>query len=184
MKTLYATPVVVLLLCFPLSGYAQDSKITVPFDSLELTNVKATGNIKTGVVEILMDFRNGYEKPSTVSLDFGGFDRFGITDAAGKKYKLFTNENLIGTSDVNKGYQPISYIRFGDKTQDWVTLVQQELQPGETKTLTVRLENVDREASTLKEIHGFCILAQVIHIGDKSYRVENLDIKWTDSSGK
>lgn len=180
MKTLYAAQVVVLLFCFSLNGYAQNPKITSPFDSLELTNVKATGNKKTSVVEIRLDFRNGYEKPSTVSLDFGGFDRFGITDAAGKKYKLFTNEGLIGTSDVNKGYQPISYIRFGDKTQDWVTLVEQEFQPGETKTLTVRLENVDVETSSLKEIHGFCILAQVIHIGDKPYRVENLDVEWED----
>lgn len=181
MKARVSWAFLALVLCMSVYSHAQNPEITQPFESLTITDVKATGNAKTGTVEIRMDFHNGYEKPATVSLDFGGFDRFGITDGKGEKYKLYTNSSLIGTSDVNKGYQPVSYIRFGDKTQDWITTVQQEIPPGETKTLTVRLDKVNTDIKFLKEIHGSCILALISHVGDKPYRVENLPIKWSAS---
>ena len=125
---------------------AQDDKevkATIPFTSLPVSNIKATGNLATGKLELTMDFENKYDKTAGVSLSLGGFEDMGITSDKGKKYKVYTSENLIGTKDINKGFFKVSAVQFGDKKFDWVTMVQQTIPTGEKRTLSVRVEKYD-----------------------------------------
>ncbi|MFX1707258.1 hypothetical protein PV783_25035 [Chitinophaga sp. CC14] len=175
---------VVLLTCiisitvgFPASAQSiSELKITAPFDSLGLTAVTASGNVKTGTIEVSMIFKNNYSKMAGVSLSLGGFPDFGITDAKGRKYKLHTDGNAVNT---NKGYQDIPFIQFGDKKFTWVATVAQQIPPTETRKLIVRINKLDRSTGAITDFHIRCILSlDYGHIGDKVYKIENLKVDW------
>jgi hypothetical protein len=161
---------------------AQDSvklKVKIPFAFLEVSNVQVTGSRATGKLELTMDFENKHEKLAEVSLSLGGFERMGITSDKGKKYKIYTSENLIGTKDINKGFLQVSAVQFGDKKFDWVTIVQQTISTGEKRRLTVRIDKYDKTSKIIAEFHVRCILAlNYVHTGDELYRVENIPIEW------
>ena len=186
MKRHYLSFVCAMMMAFVLpafnSVFAQDNadmKVTMPFDQLPVSNIKAAGNFKTGSVEISMDFENKYDKTANVSLSLGGFSDLGITTDKGKKYKIYTSENLIGTADINKGYARVSAVQFGDKKFDWVTMVQQDLPQGEKRKLTVRIDKFDKAAKVITDFHIRCILSlNYFHTGDNLYRIENLPIEW------
>lgn len=151
-------------------------KTTIPFESLGLAEVKATGNKKSGMVEISMHFKNAYSKMAGVSLALGGFSDFGITDFKGHKYKVHTEENAV---NINKGYLNIPFIEFGDKKFNWVAKVKQEIPAGETRKLTVRIKSTEGGTLVISDLHIRCILSlDYEHIGDKIYKVENIPVEW------
>lgn len=154
-------------------------RVIAPFDSLRVDNVKASGNIKTGTLEIRMTFHNNYAATAGVSLSLGGFADFGIIDEKGKKYKIYTDSHLIGTQDVNKGYLKIPFVQFGDKKYDWVTLIQQDFTHSQQKELIVRIGHFNKDNKTIKEFHIRCILAlNLEYIGTELCKVENVPIEW------
>lgn len=156
-----------------------EMKVTIPFDSLTVDSIKATGNLKTGTLEIRMLFHNNYAATAGVSLSLGAFADFGITDGKGKKYKIYTDSHLIGTQDVNKGYLKIPFVQFGDKKYDWITLIQQNFTHGQQKELIVRINHFNKDNKDIKEFHIRCILAlNLEHVGEGLYRMENLSIDW------
>lgn len=136
--------------------YAQNSsqsKLTTPYDSLTVTDVKAKANKATGSLELKMKFTNISHKHNKVHLVLGSFDDFGITSTNGNRYKVFTSENVINTGSNNKGYYPITTVQFGTKKLNWVTSVIQELKPGEERIFSVSIEKFDKSANTIKDIH-------------------------------
>lgn len=165
------------------SSDAQSSdsmRVTAPFDSLAIDNVKAMGNLKTGSLEITMTFHNNYTATADVSLSLGGFGDFGFTDEKKRKYKIYTNSHLIGTQDINRGYLDIPFVQFGDKKYDWVTMIQQKnIRHGQQKVLIVKVNDLGRDNKVIKEFHVRCILAlNLRHVGEELYKVENLPIQW------
>lgn len=163
------------------SAQSEDSmRVTTPFDSLTIDHIKATGDIKTGMLEIEMIFHNDYIATADISLSLGGFADFGFTIESGKKYKVFTNSHLIGTHDINKGYLNIPFVQFGDKKFDWVTMIQQKnVSHGEERQLIIHVNHFDKNARMIKGFHVRCILfLNLSFVGDKSYKVENLPVEW------
>ena len=164
------------------SSCAQGSdsmKVTIPFDSLTIDNIKATGNLKTGTLEIRMTFHDNYTATAGVSLSHGGFEEFGLTDEKGKKYKIYLNSHLIGTDNTNKGYQKIPFVQFGDKKYDWVVVIQQDLSHGQQKPLIVKINHFNPDNKAIKEFHISCILAlNLENVGQELYKVTNLPIEW------
>ncbi|MGF6928579.1 hypothetical protein QFZ48_004079 [Chitinophaga sp. W2I13] len=151
-------------------------EIIAPFDSLRLSDVHASGNIKTGTVEIIMNFKNDYSQVARVYLALGGFEDFGITDSKGRKYKLHTDVNAVNT---NKGYINIPFIQFGDKKFSWVAHVIQEIPYTEMRKLTIRINKLDKGTQLLTNFHIRCILSlDYGNVGDKMYSVENIRINW------
>jgi len=170
------------------ASMAQDStnlKITNPYDSLLLSDVKAIGNTTTGTLQITMKFKNISGKHQTVHLGLGSFEDFGITSKQGKRYKVFTSENVIGTIQVNKGFRKISAVQFGNKKLDWVTSVIQELNPGDKRSFSVLIDKFDKTDSMIKDFHIRCILTvNFMHAGDDRYIIENIPIEWMVSNSK
>lgn len=156
-----------------------------PFDSLVISNVKAIGNKTTGALKITMDFMNISQKHQTAHLSLGGFEDFGITSNQGKRYKVFSAQNVIGNSQPNSGFQKIAAVQFGSKTLDWVTSLIQELNPGDKRTLSVSIGKFDKVDRQIKNLHIRCILfIGYKHSGDKNYIVENIPIEWTETTSK
>jgi hypothetical protein len=154
-------------------------KVTIPFDSLTVDSIKATGNLKTGTLEIRMLFHNNYAATAGVSLSLGAFADFGITDEKGKKYKIYTDSHLIGTQDVNKGYLQIPFFKFGDKKYDWVTMIKQDFAHGQQRELIARINHFDKENKIIKEFHVRCILAlNIEYVGEELCKVENIPVEW------
>lgn len=162
--------------------FAQDKeelKVTPPFDSLSVDSIKASGSLKTGIVEIKMEFHDNYIQPAKVSLSLGGFADFGITDERGKKYKIYTDSHLIGAQDVNKGYLKIPFVQFGDKKYDWVTVIQQDFSHGQQKELIVRINHFNKDNKIIKEFHIRCMLTlDLAFVGEGLCKVENIPIDW------
>lgn len=155
---------------------SNELKIVSPFDSLQITEVLANGNIKTGNLEIVITFKNDYSKLAGVYLSLGGFYDFGITDSKGRNYKIHTNVNAVNT---NKGYSNIPFIQFGDHKFDWVTYVKQEISSGDDRKLSVRLSKIDKGTQQITNFHVRCILSlDYGHVGDKMYSVEHIKINW------
>ncbi|NLU94836.1 hypothetical protein [Chitinophaga sp. Ak27] len=151
-------------------------QIISPFKEITLTDVKATGNKKNGMVEVSMNFKNESSQSAGVSLSLGGFPDFGITDSKGHKYKLFTDVNAVNS---NKGYQNIPFIQFGDKKFDWVALVKQEFPSGEMRKLSVRFKSTEAASPALTDFHIRCILSlDYANVGDKLYELKNLKVDW------
>jgi hypothetical protein len=167
---------------FQLKAYAQDStdmKIISPFDSLTITNVKAIGNIETGSMEISMDVRNDYHKLTDVHWILGGFEDLGLTDDKGIKYKIFTSTQMIGTANINKGFQRITGVQFGSKKMDWLTYVKDTVGTNQSKKLIIRLAKVNKAVSLIKELQMRCILTLgYIWAGDKFYQIKNVKVDW------
>jgi hypothetical protein len=167
-------------------GLAQDSanfKIINPYDSLLIDEVKASGNLSSSTLQITMIFKNISKKRQTLHLDLGGFDDFGITTMSNKRYKVFTTENVIDANQPNKGFKNISKIQFGNKKFDWVTIVKQELNPGEERLLSIWLERFEKTDHIIKDIHVRCILSiNSMHVGDKKISIENIPIIWIPST--
>ncbi|HWK02773.1 MAG TPA: hypothetical protein VNS58_04040 [Puia sp.] len=161
---------------------AQDStelKVISPYDSLVLSDIKAIGNLQTGNLELSMQVRTDYHKLTDVYFDLGGFGSMGITDDKGMKYKIPTNDRLIGTAGINKGYMPVSGVQFGKNKMNWVTYVKDTLHTGESKTLTIRLGKVNKTLSYIKEFHIRCILTlNYMWVGDKTYQAKNIKVDW------
>lgn len=155
---------------------SNELKVIVPFDSLQVDHIAAVGNIKTGVVEITMDFKNNYSKIARVSLGLGGFHDFGITDSKGRNFKLHTDVNTVNT---NKGYNNIPFIQFGDKKFNWIATVAQDVPSTESRKLTVRINKVENSTMEISDFHIRCILSvDYGNVGDKMYLVENIKINW------
>jgi hypothetical protein len=161
---------------------AQDSSnltITNPYDSLKINEVKATGNSSSSTLHITMIFKNISKKRQTLHLDLGGFDDFGITTMNNKRYKVFTSENTIDNNQPNKGFKNISKIQFGNKKLDWVTIVKQELNPGEERLFSIWLDKFEKSDLIIKNIHVRCILSiNSMHVGDKKIAIQNIPINW------
>jgi hypothetical protein len=157
------------------------SNITIlnPYDSLTVNDIKAIGNSRSSALNITMIFKNISSKRQTVNLDLGGFDDFGITTMNNKRYKVFTSENVIDNNQPNKGYKNISKIQFGNKKLDWVTIVKQELNPGEERLFSIWLDKFENSDLAIKNIHIRCILSiNSMHVGDKKIAIENIPINW------
>jgi hypothetical protein len=172
----------------PYASMAQDStnlKIANPYDSLLLSDVKAVGNSTNEALKISMKFKNISSKHQTVHLSLGGFEDFGIISMQGKRYKVYTSESLIGTSQINKGYHPISTVQFGNKKLDWVTSIIQELNPGEEQSFTIQIAKFDKADNVIKNVHVRCILTvNYMHAGDNKYIIENIPIEWMAGNPK
>lgn len=182
---IYASSILFAMYVFvsiQLPSFAQDTtemKIISPFDSLTITNVKAVGNIETGSMEISMDVRNDYHKQTDVHWSLGGFEDLGITDDKGMKYKIFTSTQLIGTANINKGFQKITGVQFGSKKMDWLTYVKDTVGIEQAKKLIIRLAKVDNAVRFIKELQIRCILTlDYVWAGDKSYQLKNIKIDW------
>ncbi|MET7000736.1 hypothetical protein [Chitinophaga defluvii] len=174
--TIFVTCILLVATVFTVTAQdAHEIKISSPYPSLPLSDVKASGNQKTGIVEITMSFKNNYSKSAGVSLAIGGFDDLGITDSKGIKYKVFTQKNAVNT---NKGFQNISFVQFGDKKFNWVATVKQEMSAGESRTLTLRMKS-ENGVKSIGNFHIRCILSlDYEHIGDKMYLIENIPVVW------
>ena len=140
--------------------------------------VKATGNLRAGSVEITMDFMNNYDKSAVLSLDFGGFEYFGLTDQKGGKYKVYIKSSPFDSKDVNKGYSKISSVQFGDENMDHFTFIEQKFSSSERKSLTLRIDKFDKSVHRITEFHVRAILFRGMWQGDKLYRIEDLEIEW------
>jgi hypothetical protein len=162
--------------------HAQNSskaKLTAPYDSLTVTDVKAKANKVTGSLELTVKITNISHKHNNVHLVLGSFDDFGIISMNGSRYKVFTSENVISTGPVNKGYYPISTVQFGTKKLNWVTSVVQELNSGEERLFSISIGKFDKKANIIKNLHFRCILTvNYMHAGDNKYVIENIPIEW------
>lgn len=167
---------------------AQDNKplkIVTPFESLQINDVTLTGNQLKRSVTIGIKFKNLYPKRATVHFNFGEFEEFGIVDGNGNKYKIYTREDLTGTSNINKGFRNISSVAFGSKKLDYFTYLRQDLNIGEEKTLLVVINGVDKNLEKLQDFHIKCrLLFSGIIKGEGVYRIEGLKINWGQPEAK
>ncbi|MBN8854703.1 MAG: hypothetical protein BGO55_20650 [Sphingobacteriales bacterium 50-39] len=163
------------------SCFAQDStaiKVSSPFESLPVKDVVAKGN-STGMVEIVMTFQNNIPKLADIYLSLGTFNDFGVTDDKGNKYKVFTNEGLIETSPINKGYKKVQSVQLGGKRMQTVTYLKDTLANGHQLPLRISIGKVDKSTQYIKEIHVRCILSlNHVWTGDQGYQVHNIKIAW------
>jgi hypothetical protein len=176
----------ILFLCllilarFHASG--QDSsapKVISPFESLPLTDVVAKGNTATGTIEIEMKFQNKYPKVADVYLSLGPYNDFGITDDKGNKYKVFTNEGLIESSPINKGYKQVNAVQFGNKKMQMVTYLKDTLNNGQSLVFKFTIGKLDKSTTYIKEVHIRCILSlNHVWAGDQSYQIRNIMVDW------
>ena len=169
-----------------ISGFSQDSTaVTAPFPSLPLTNISATGNPSTGTVEIKMEFQNKSTKSADVYLSLGTFNDFGITDGKNAKYKVFTNEGLIETSPINKGYKRISSAALGSSKLQKVTYLKDTVGGGSSVPFKIIVDKIDKSTMLIKEVHIRCVFSpNHVWAGDQSYQIRNIKISWGSSNNK
>jgi len=177
-------PILPLILgSLALSAAAQDTSqliVKSPFDSLSAHDVKAVGNLQTGSVEITMQVRNDYLK-HWVALNFtgGAFEGFGVTDDKGTKYKVYSNDHLMGTAGINNGYGQIWALMLGKSTPKIFITVYDTLQPGQVTTLRFRLGRVNKMVHKITELHMLAMFSlEYTFAGQKEYIVKNLPINW------
>lgn len=167
---------------FTTDCYSQDTdtlKTTVPFDSLSIRDITAIGNVETGSVVISMTFHNGYHKLAGVSLSLTDYPDFGVTAKDGRKFKVFNNSHLIGTSNINKGYYSVPSVSFGDAKLEWITVLQQSMKYGDDKILRIVLPKFGKENESTKELHILATLSlDYANVGNGMYKVENLKVDW------
>lgn len=170
-----------------LSASAQDSpqlQIISPFDSLFVSAVKAVGNLMTGSVDVTMQVTNQYHKLAVVEFSGGAFGDFGVTDDKGVKYKLYSNDHLIGTGGINKGYAPITGLQLGKSKTQMILLVQDTLSNGQISTLHFRLMKVDKSVVALKEMHLLSMLfLDYMMKGQKQFLLKNVPVEWIKPKG-
>lgn len=164
------------------SSLAQDSttfKVSSPFQSLPIKDVVAKGNTGTGTVEIEITFQNNNPKLADIYLSLGAFNDFGVTDNKGAKYKVYTNEGLIESSPINKGFKKIQSVQLGDKKMQTVTYLKDTIPNSKQVPFRITIAKVDNSIQYIKEIHVRCILS-VNHVwaGDQSYQIRNIKILW------
>ncbi|PUZ28621.1 hypothetical protein DCC81_03820 [Chitinophaga parva] len=133
--------------------YSQGQTSGQTADSIQISNVQATGDPLTGQVKVTMDFTNHYSRPVRVHLVLGGFDGLGLTDNKGGKYKIHTTDQLAGTADINKGFNNITSVQFGDKRYKWLTFVEQQLTPGASRQLSIGIPKVSPSVTEFNEIN-------------------------------
>gem|GEM_PF-6838193 len=177
-----STLLICAILAAQLHSFPQDSTnytVSSPFPSLQLTNISATGNLSTGAVEIKMQFQNKSAKLADIYLSLGTFNDFGITDAKGAKYKVFTNEGLIESSPINQGFKRISSVSLGNSKLQKVTYLKDTLSGSSDIPFKVILDRVDKSTMLIKEMHVRCIFSpNHVWAGDQSYQIRNVKINW------
>lgn len=171
-----------LLLLAKIHAFGQDSlapKVVSPFESLLITDIAAKGNSATGTIQLEMKFQNKYPKVAGVYLSLGTFNDFGITDDKGNKYKVFTNEGLIESSPINKGYKQVQAVQFGNKKMQIVTYLKDTLSNGESMAFKITIGKLDKSIEYIKEVHIRCILSlNLAWAGDQSYQIHNIKVNW------
>ena len=160
----------------------QDNQLSIdkpPFDSLTVSNIKATGNFQTGALELRIEFVSNYAQLAKVHFSLGGFEGLGIIDCAGRKYKINTNDDLVGTSGINEGFKKIDKVVFGDKKFEYFTYVEQEISATKSKTLVVAINKFDKGCKEIKQFHIRTLLSLAyIPKGDGLYAINNIKIDW------
>jgi len=168
--------------------FCQDSaipKVTGAFDSIEVKEIKATGNLTSGTVTITMQVHNRYATSALVHFQLGGEENFSIVDDKGTKYKIFTSENLLRAAGINKGFHNIASLHFGGQRSSSFMYARQELGPDESKLLSIQIDKVDKTVHTIKAFRIRCRRATGIKMDDETvYQIENIPVNWTTSKTK
>lgn len=178
-----------LLFAVVLSGFAlpvmaqEDSsnlQVICPFDSLDIKDVKATGNLKTGAVQMSMQVRNGYHKLAQVDFGGGAFGDFGLIDDKGIKYKYSSYEGPGGiNAGVNKGYARITDLQFGKSKVTVLISVQDTLHSSQAQSLSFRLPKVDKSVKSIKEVHILStLMLHYMFVGQKEIILKNIPVEW------
>ena len=161
---------------------AQDStgmSLFSPFDSISLAEVKAVGQLETGVVDLTVQVRNSYHKLAQLNFGSGSYSDFGILDDKGVRYALFHSEQLETAAQANKGYSPISALQFGKDKRTILNLVHDTLAAGGTKLLWIRLAKVAKTSRMIREAHLLCTLQlNYMVYGQKQFVIKNAPIDW------
>jgi hypothetical protein len=151
-----------------------DSNVPTPFDSIFVNHI-STAVDTSQVLTISMDFSNSYSKSVKLHFALGGYEGLGIEDDKGRKYKIYTSENLVGTDQINKGYMAISSVQFGDKMFHSFTYVEQDIAAGQSRKLIIKVKKFDRSVQEITDFHIRCILSvNYSQIGDKIFQLHNL----------
>lgn len=173
---------VLLFLSFIIPATAQDDNhliVSLPYDSLSASNIKAVGAAKTGELTVSVDIENRYAKQAKIHFSLGGYNDLGVEDDKGNKYKIHTRSTPMGREEGNKGYGKISSVFFGDKKMGSFTYVEQEIGTGDTKTFTIKLAQFNKSSKKIVDLHVRCILfLNYMHVGDKLVQFKNIPIEW------
>lgn len=161
------------------TAVANDTADIMPFPTLPIISKKATGNKKTGELVITVEFQSTHDRWADVSLSFAGWVDFGFTTDKGGKYTVHLGYNRLMQDNPNKPYKSVENIQFGDKKM-WVgTVVPQEFQPGDKRTLTIRVPGFNKTAKEIQEFRVKVIYSpSIIMGGTKKYVIRRIPIEW------